>query len=120
MGVDDQSMFGGGSGSEEQEDQPATIVEWMEDRGYGFLELLDTRRVYVHHSSFGGGSLVVGEPCEVVVASDRMNPGKWRAASLRGTAIVPRAPGDRETSDAKRQRLDCPCAPAIISSEAVA
>lgn len=84
--------------------EPGTVADWLEDRGYGFLELVDGRRVYVHHSAFGGGSLTTGEVCEVAVASDRMNPGKWRAAAVRGTAVVPRPPDGRRDSDSKRPR----------------
>lgn len=95
----------GSPAPEDQEWHAATVVDWLEDRGYGFLELPDGRRVYVHHSSFGGGSLLQGGSCEVVVAADRLNPGKWRAASLRGPAIVARVGGDDDdASAAKRTR----------------
>jgi len=86
-----------------QDWQHAKVAEWHDDRGYGFLELDDGRRVYVHHSAFGGGSLLHGQDCEAIATPDRLNPGKWRAASVRGGAVVPKTEG--EPSE-KRQRLD--------------
>lgn len=82
--------------------KPATVIEWHEDRGYGFVELADARRVYVHHSFFGGGHLVVGGSCEVIVVPDQVNPGKWSATSLRGAAVAPR---NEEEPTAKRPRV---------------
>lgn len=70
--------------------QPGMVMEWHEERGFGFVELLDLRKVYVHHTAFGGGSLKIGEHCEVVVVPDQVNPGRWSAGALRGQAVVPR------------------------------
>merc|ERR1740121_2942018 len=68
---------------------PAKVHVWYEEKGYGFVELQDGRRVYVHHSVFGHGSLLDGGDCETVVAPDRLNPDKWRAIQVRGAAVVP-------------------------------
>jgi len=96
--------LGGGMVSENW--QLARVAEWHDDRGYGFVELEDARRVYVHHSAFGGGSLLEGAECETVVTPDRLNPGKWRAAQVRGNAVVPKPAGrERGEPDEKRPRL---------------
>jgi len=91
-----------------QEWLPAVIIEWHDDRGYGFVETTDGRKAYVHHSAFGGGSLLQGHACEAVVTPDRRNPGKWSASAVRGDAVAPRpAPAGAEPA-AKRQRAWTP------------
>uniref|UniRef100_A0A7S2CW83 Cold-shock domain-containing protein n=1 Tax=Alexandrium andersonii TaxID=327968 RepID=A0A7S2CW83_9DINO len=81
-----------------------TVVQWQEDRGFGFIELSDGRRLYVHHSAFGGGSLLQDGKCEAQVAPDRVNPGKWSATAVRGEAVVPRSDGFGGEPAAKRHR----------------
>jgi len=86
-----------------QEWLSGTVAEWHEERGYGFIELEDGRRLYVHHTAFGGGSLLQGSPCEAVATADKVNYGKWSAAAVRGDAVVPRASSGGEPA-LKRSR----------------
>lgn len=87
-----------------------SVTEWHEERGYGFIELLDGRRLYVHHTAFGGGSLVQGSQCEATVAPDKVNHGKWQATAVRGDAVIHRPAGTKRGGDdgadeaSKRQR----------------
>lgn len=53
----------------------ANVIEWSA-RGYGFVSLEDGRRAYVHHSVFGEGNLVLGEPVAVKVVPDLRNSSK--------------------------------------------
>merc|ERR1712129_169216 len=79
---------------QEEEWVRGTVTEWHEERGYGFIELGDGRRLYVHHTAFGGGSPVQGAPCEAIPAPDKVNVGKWSTESVRGdAAVIPRALG---------------------------
>lgn len=105
-----------GNDGDEQAEQAyviGTVVQWHEDRGYGFVDLEDGRKVYVHHTFFGGGSLMEGQPCELLPAPDRKNPGKWSATHVRGAAVIKRALGAtleaiKDVGDeavVKRQRL---------------
>jgi len=93
-----------GAGAPVQEWFSGTVAEWHEERGYGFIELQDGRRLYVHHTAFGGGSLAEGALCEAVAAPDKVNPGKWSAVSVRGDAVLPRTTSNGEL-EAKRQRF---------------
>eukprot|EP00928_Gymnodinium_smaydae_P018309 TRINITY_DN16977_c0_g2_i2.p1 TRINITY_DN16977_c0_g2~~TRINITY_DN16977_c0_g2_i2.p1 ORF type:complete len:286 (+),score=51.18 TRINITY_DN16977_c0_g2_i2:439-1296(+) len=72
----------------------ATVADWAEQRGFGFVVLEDNRRAYVHHSSFGGGSLQKGQSCQVVVMPDRLNAAKLMVSQIRGEAVVPRTLGE--------------------------
>ena len=47
--------------------------------GYGFVELGDGRRIYVHHTSFGGGSLMAGLELEASLPfqQDRNGDGNY-------------------------------------------
>jgi len=67
-----------------------TVIEWNDERGIGHIEVEDGRRLHVHHSSFGGGSLQEGGGCEVVVAPDRKDPTRWMAAKVRGPCVKKR------------------------------
>mmetsp|Transcript_125584 Transcript_125584/g.217741 ORF Transcript_125584/g.217741 Transcript_125584/m.217741 type:complete len:468 (+) Transcript_125584:47-1450(+) len=59
------------------------VADWKESGGYGFVNLDDGRRAYVHRSAMGGaGDLVVGTRVQVNLKSDPVNPGKWSVASL--------------------------------------
>jgi len=93
-----------GPSSQDGEDWlPGTVAEWHEERGYGFIVLEDGRRLYVHHSAFGGGSLQQGSPCEATAAPDKVNHGKWSATAVRGAAVVQRTGGGGEPAS-KRHR----------------
>merc|ERR1712083_93872 len=53
------------------------VASWSEDGGYGFLNMEDGRRAYIHRSMFGGtGSLAVGTSLLVSTRPDSRNPGK--------------------------------------------
>merc|ERR1711879_273416 len=71
----------GGQSWSESELIPGTVTSW-DPRGFGFVELEDMRRAYVHHSAFGGGHLSVGEEVSVTVLPDRINPGKLMVATM--------------------------------------
>jgi len=87
--------------------EDGVVLDWHEDGGYGFLQLEDGRRAYIHRSSFGGaGSLPLGARLRVIVSPDIRNPGKWSVAEVEsceasslgiitGTEVV----------DAKRRRI---------------
>jgi len=81
------------------------VSEWHEERGYGFIELTDGRRLYVHHSAFGGGSLLQGMPCEAMAAPDRVNQGKWSAVAVRGNAVLQRPGGATPGTEPAAKRL---------------
>eukprot|EP00931_Biecheleriopsis_adriatica_P055339 TRINITY_DN32690_c0_g1_i1.p1 TRINITY_DN32690_c0_g1~~TRINITY_DN32690_c0_g1_i1.p1 ORF type:complete len:543 (+),score=130.34 TRINITY_DN32690_c0_g1_i1:49-1629(+) len=84
--------------------EKAKVHEWYEQRGFGFVELLDgSKRLYVHETIFRGGSLILGEEVEVVCAPDTIDPDKWRAKRVRGPGVKSLGQGDSE-QDAKRQR----------------
>jgi len=89
---------------EEEEWVGGTVSEWHEDRGYGFIELEDGRRLYVHHTAFGGGSLVQGAPCEAIPVPDKVNVGKLSAASVRGDAAVINRASGGDDPPVKRSR----------------
>merc|ERR1712232_1018677 len=80
----------------------AVVNEWNGDRGFGFLVTDDGRKAYIHHSTFGGGSLTQGCACEAILSPDRINSGKWMVAAIRGNdeLIIP-----PDEARAKRQRL---------------
>lgn len=81
----------------------AAVVQWHEDRGFGFVSMEDGRRAYVHHSVFGGGALTVGHSCRVLVCRDRVNTGKWMVAAITGDGNLVLPGGG--THWAKRPRL---------------
>jgi len=89
-----------------EEWEGGTVTEWYDERGYGFIELDDGRRLYVHHSAFGGGSMLQGLRCEAMAMPDKINKGKWSAASVRGDAVMYRKPGDELPPQTKRQRVE--------------
>eukprot|EP00927_Polykrikos_kofoidii_P065242 TRINITY_DN61024_c0_g1_i1.p1 TRINITY_DN61024_c0_g1~~TRINITY_DN61024_c0_g1_i1.p1 ORF type:complete len:539 (-),score=126.09 TRINITY_DN61024_c0_g1_i1:78-1616(-) len=61
--------------------QDAVVQEWNE-RGFGFLELADGRRAYVHNSHCGGEHLTKGETVSAVITVDSKNAGKLAAQSV--------------------------------------
>eukprot|EP00927_Polykrikos_kofoidii_P079007 TRINITY_DN757_c0_g1_i4.p1 TRINITY_DN757_c0_g1~~TRINITY_DN757_c0_g1_i4.p1 ORF type:complete len:674 (+),score=108.63 TRINITY_DN757_c0_g1_i4:85-2022(+) len=82
------------------EAQEGTVSDWKNDGGYGFLNLDDGKRVYVHRSCFGGaGSLVVGSRVQVTIKGDPRNPGKWSVDQVIAGDVV------MEESPAKRARV---------------
>ena len=36
----------------------------------------------MHHSQFGGGNLIKGEPVSAIIVEDAQHPGKWAAQKL--------------------------------------
>jgi len=55
-----------------------SVTEWRDEGGYGFVQLDDGRRAYIHRTAFGEtGSLPVGTRLVVRVKEDSRNPGKW-------------------------------------------
>jgi len=57
------------------------VIDWN-PKGFGFVSLGDGRKAYVHHTVFGGGELIIGEPVTFKVAPDRRNPGKLMITEL--------------------------------------
>lgn len=54
------------------------VAEWNLSGGYGFLNLDDGKRVYIHRNFFGGtGDLVAGQRLRVTTRPDPRNPGKF-------------------------------------------
>eukprot|EP00927_Polykrikos_kofoidii_P057502 TRINITY_DN5163_c0_g1_i2.p1 TRINITY_DN5163_c0_g1~~TRINITY_DN5163_c0_g1_i2.p1 ORF type:complete len:619 (+),score=83.93 TRINITY_DN5163_c0_g1_i2:209-2065(+) len=88
--------------SETKEFLSGTVAEWNNERGFGFVQVDDGRRAYVHHSAFGGGSLLQGLPCDVVLVPDQVNIGKWKASEIYGECVQSRADGEPLS---KRPRL---------------
>jgi len=84
------SPFADGRSIDAEDWQTGMVADWIEEKGYGFVELGDGRRIYVHHTSFGGGSLMAGLELEIIPARDTLHPGKWRAAQARGPAVIPK------------------------------
>mmetsp|Transcript_7390 Transcript_7390/g.20705 ORF Transcript_7390/g.20705 Transcript_7390/m.20705 type:complete len:508 (-) Transcript_7390:302-1825(-) len=59
-------------------EQEGFVTEWNEASGYGFIELCDGRRAYIHRSVFGqSGGLSIGWQLRVTIEPDARNPGKW-------------------------------------------
>lgn len=58
------------------------VQEWHE-RGFGFIELSDGRRAYVHNSQCGGEHLQKGEAVTALITTDSKNPGKLAAHSVQ-------------------------------------
>lgn len=87
--------------------EDGVVVDWREEGGYGFLQLEDGRRAYVHRSSFGGaGSLPVGARLRVIVGPDVRNPGKWSVAEVESCeASALGVITGTEPLDTKRQRV---------------
>lgn len=59
-----------------------TVSQWHE-KGYGFVDLDDGRRAYVHNSACGGSWLQQGERISAVIVEDDKNPGKWQAQQVQ-------------------------------------
>merc|ERR1712187_108394 len=59
------------------------VTDWNEAGGYGFVQLDDGRRAYIHRSVFGGsGALTIGQRLRVRTDPDVRNPGKWCVGSI--------------------------------------
>lgn len=79
-----------------------TVASWNEDGGYGFLDMEDGRRAYIHRSMFGGtGSLAVGSCLLVSTRPDSRNPGKICVDEVLGGDIINSGAGP----PAKKARL---------------
>mmetsp|Transcript_114875 Transcript_114875/g.199006 ORF Transcript_114875/g.199006 Transcript_114875/m.199006 type:complete len:467 (-) Transcript_114875:49-1449(-) len=64
------------------------VADWK-DSGYGFVNMDDGRRAYVHRTALGGtGSLTVGLRVQVLLKPDLRNPGKWCAETVLGDGVV--------------------------------
>jgi len=71
------------------------VAEWN-PKGFGFINLEDGRRAYVHNSQCGGEHLEAGESVSADIAPDERTPGKWQALNvLRGSATFEEPPGKR-------------------------
>merc|ERR1712107_302054 len=68
--------------SASEETCTGSVTQWDEKGGFGFVQLQDGRRAYVHHSAFGSGNLTVGEQVFVTVCPDQRNAGKWMVKTL--------------------------------------
>lgn len=60
-----------------------TVVEWREERGFGFVVDEQQRRAYMHHSAFGGGQVALNEKLTAVYQPDPRNPGKFTAMRVQ-------------------------------------
>merc|ERR1712224_847616 len=86
LGLSDFMKTGSYNQSVSKNTVEAYVAEWREGQGYGFISIGDGRRAYVHHTAFGGGSLILGARCDVIVVEDPINPGKWKVTQLSGEA----------------------------------
>jgi len=86
-----------------REEFDGSVAEWREDGGFGFVQLDDDRRVYVHRSNFGGtpgnGSLHVGQRLRLTVRQDTRNPGKWCTDEVVGEIVEPGAESGDQAVD---------------------
>lgn len=76
------------------------VAEWNHTGGYGFLNMDDGKRAYIHRNFFGGsGDLLVGMRLRVTTRPDPRNPGKFCVENVVsfGEAVEP---------DAKRLRAE--------------
>jgi len=70
--------------------ETGVVKEWHSDKGYGFLHLLDGRRVYVHRVAFGGsGDLIVGQQIQVRIKADPQNPEKFSVSKVVSKEPLP-------------------------------
>eukprot|EP01062_Namystynia_karyoxenos_P005946 TRINITY_DN1206_c0_g1_i1.p2 TRINITY_DN1206_c0_g1~~TRINITY_DN1206_c0_g1_i1.p2 ORF type:complete len:358 (+),score=58.29 TRINITY_DN1206_c0_g1_i1:71-1075(+) len=73
----------------------ASVQQWNDDKGYGFLSLDDGRRAYVHRTSIISppvvgpdgapttNALTTGEDVSCVAVPDPRDPSKWSAFDIR-------------------------------------
>jgi cold shock CspA family protein len=83
--------------------QPETgvVAEWNQNGGYGFLNMDDGKRAYIHRNFFGGsGDLVIGSRLKVTTRPDPRNPGKFCVENVVAFDEAEEAP-----AGAKRPRL---------------
>jgi len=58
--------------------EDGVVAEWNQNGGYGFLNMDDGKRAYIHRNFFGGsGDLLVGMRLRVTTRPDPRNPGKF-------------------------------------------
>ncbi|KAJ9472821.1 hypothetical protein DIPPA_21639 [Diplonema papillatum] len=61
------------------------VVMWSEDRGIGFISCDEfSNDVYVHHTGFGGGSLIEGRSVRFDTVEEK---GRRRAINVSGSAV---------------------------------
>jgi len=77
------------------------VAEWNQSGGYGFLNMEDGKRAYIHRNFFGGsGDLVIGSRLKVTIRPDPRNPGKFCVENVVAFGAEEEAP-----AGAKRPRL---------------
>lgn len=63
------------------------ICQWNVQGGFGFLNMDDGRRAYIHASVFGDHErreLAIGLRMRVATKPDPRNPGKWSVSAVKG------------------------------------
>merc|ERR1719188_1874346 len=66
--------------------EQGVVEQWRKESGFGFLNMEDGRRVYIHASVFrdhGIRDLEVGARLKVATKPDERNPGKWCVAEIK-------------------------------------
>lgn len=91
-----------------------TVQQWNQERGFGFIELDDGRRLHVHHTAFGGGSMLEGGRVEAIPMADKKNPHKWTAAVVKGEGVVTAGPRRSEPTQT-REAVSAAAARAMAS-----
>lgn len=87
-----------GGGGEE-----GSVSQWNAS-GYGFLDMDDGRKAYIHSSSFGGGDLMTGTRLRVVTRPDSRNLDKWCVSEVLGeVTVVPSGPPQKMPRTAARE-----------------
>eukprot|EP00419_Tripos_fusus_P026572 CAMPEP_0172715194 /NCGR_PEP_ID=MMETSP1074-20121228/67400_1 /TAXON_ID=2916 /ORGANISM="Ceratium fusus, Strain PA161109" /LENGTH=492 /DNA_ID=CAMNT_0013539747 /DNA_START=85 /DNA_END=1563 /DNA_ORIENTATION=+ len=81
--------------------ETGVVAEWNLNGGYGFLNMEDGKRAYIHRNFFGGsGDLVIGSRLTVTTRPDPRNPGKFCVENVVAFDEAEEAP-----AGAKRPRL---------------
>jgi len=69
------------------------LLEWTEEKGFGFLQMDDGRRAFLHRSAFGAHvSPPSGVKLRVILQEDAKTPGKWSVREVKAAQEGP-APG---------------------------
>jgi len=80
--------------------EEGTVAEWNQTGGYGFLNMDDGKRAYIHRNFFGGsGDLLVGMRLRVTTRPDPRNPGKFCVENVVSF-------GETSEPQAKRMRTE--------------
>eukprot|EP00927_Polykrikos_kofoidii_P085527 TRINITY_DN9330_c0_g1_i1.p1 TRINITY_DN9330_c0_g1~~TRINITY_DN9330_c0_g1_i1.p1 ORF type:complete len:551 (+),score=96.51 TRINITY_DN9330_c0_g1_i1:137-1789(+) len=70
------------------------LTHWNEEKGFGFMQMDDGRRCFIHRSAFiTAASPKIGTRLRVVTKLDARNSGKWMVAEVK--AIQDSVIGDR-------------------------